>query len=102
MTSVWLVIALLAVGTFLIKATGPATLGEAEMPKPLAGTVALLVPALLTALILEQSLGSPDGVTLDARVVGVVGAVVALALRLPLVWVLVVAAGSTALARLAF
>lgn len=101
MTAVWVVIALLAVGTAVIKATGPVLLGKGEMPAPLAGAISLLLPALLAALILEQTVGAHGRLTLDARVVGVGIAAVALALRLHLVLVVVLAAAGTALVRLA-
>lgn len=101
MTSTWAVIAILAVGTILIKAAGPLMLGRRELPAPVVGVVALLVPALLAALIVEQTAGSHGTLTVDARVAGLVAAVVALALRLSLVWVLLAAAASTALVRFA-
>lgn len=101
-TSTWAVIAVLAVGTVLIKAAGPLMLGRRELPEPVVGVVALLVPALLAALIVGQTVGSHDTVTVDARVVGVGAAAIALALRLSLFWVLLAAAVSTAVVRLAW
>jgi branched-subunit amino acid transport protein len=102
MTSTWTVIAVLAVGTLLIKAAGPLMLGRRELPEPVVGVVALLVPALLAALIVEQTVGSHGTLTVDARAAGIVAAVIALALRMSLAWVLLAAATSTALVRFAF
>ncbi|MGH3367626.1 MAG: AzlD domain-containing protein [Nocardioidaceae bacterium] len=100
MTPSWMVIALLAVGTFVIKAAGPVLLGRRPLPRWLARSIALLLPALLAALILEQTLAHGQALRVDARAVGVVVALGALALRLSIFWVLVLAAGSTALVRL--
>ena len=99
MTAVWVLIGVLAAGTFVIKAAGPWLLGNRELPSRLSGTIVLLVPALLAALILEQTFSDRGDLALDARALGVGVAVVALLLRLPLLWVLVLAAGSTALVR---
>jgi branched-subunit amino acid transport protein len=99
MTAVWALIGVLAAGTFVIKAAGPWMLGSREIPSRLSGTIVLLVPALLAALILEQTFSDRGDLALDARALGVGVAVVALLLRLPLLWVLVLAAGSTALVR---
>lgn len=60
----------------------------------------LLPVAMFAALTLTQSVGGTDGVVLDARLVGVGAAVVALLLRAPFLVVVVSAAASTALVRL--
>jgi hypothetical protein len=46
-----------------------------------------------------QTLGSSDGLSVDARLVGVCAAAVGLALRAPLVVVVVLAAVATAITR---
>ncbi len=69
---------------------------------PRVALVADLLPvALLSALITVQVLGGDRAVTVDARLVGLGAAVVALLLRAPFLVVVVVAAASAALARLA-
>ncbi len=59
----------------------------------------LLPVALLSALVVDQGVGSASGPVLDARVAGLAAAVVALALRAPFLLVLVVAAATTAALR---
>lgn len=68
---------------------------------PRVSLVADLLPiALLSALIAVQVLATDRSVTLDARVVGLGAAVVALVLRAPFLVVVVLAAATTALVRL--
>jgi branched-subunit amino acid transport protein len=103
MNAAWLTIILLALGTFLIKAAGPLILGERELPERLRNLIALLVPALLAALIVTEVFGGDDRkLHLDFRLVGLGVAALALVLRLPMIAVIVLAAGATALARLVF
>ena len=59
----------------------------------------LLAPSLLAALVVTQSVGGKDGIVLDARLVGLGAAAVAIRLRAPLIVVVVVAALATALVR---
>ena len=69
---------------------------------PRVSLVADLLPiALLSALIAVQTLGGERAVEVDARLVGLGAAVLALVLRAPFLVVVVVAAGSAALVRLA-
>jgi len=101
--AVWLTIILLAAGTFLIKAAGPLVLGERELPERLRDLIALLVPALLAALIVTEVFAGDDRqLHLDFRLVGLGVAALALVLRLPMIAVVLLAAGATALARLIF
>ena len=98
----WTVIALLALGTFAIKAAGPATLGKRPLPARLNGVIALLAPALLAGLVIFESFGGakPAQLVIDARAAGLLAAAVALALRVPLPVTLAIAAAAAALTRL--
>jgi branched-subunit amino acid transport protein len=98
----WAVIGALAVGTFAIKAVGPAVLGQRSLPDRLTGVIALLAPALLAGLVIMEAFGStqPHQVVVDARAVGLLAAVAGQRLRLPLPVILVMAAAATTLARL--
>jgi hypothetical protein len=58
-----------------------------------------LPPALLAALIVTQALGD-ERLTLDPRLLGLAAAAVALAVRAPVLLVLLAATATTALARL--
>jgi Branched-chain amino acid transport protein (AzlD) len=95
-TAAWVTIALLTVGTVAIKAVGPITLGGRELPDRLAGVVALLAPSLLAALLIVDTLGANQSFAVDERLAGLAAAGGALAARLPLVVVLLIAAVVTA------
>ena len=98
--NIWLLIAGCVLTTFLIKAAGPVLLGARPLPSRVRAVVALLAPALLAALVATATLGRGQELALDARVVGLGAAVIALALRAPVLLVVVVAAAAAAVARL--
>jgi hypothetical protein len=87
--------------TMTMKALGPVLLGGRELPARIMAAVRLLAPAVLAALVAVQAVGSDRMIVLDERLVGVGAAVVALLFRAPLVAVVIVAATTTALFRLA-
>jgi branched-subunit amino acid transport protein len=96
---VWIAVAVVGAGTIALKGLGPTLLGTRRLPERVADLVGLLAPTLLAALVVTQTLGSSDGLSVDARLVGVGTAMVALALRAPLIAVVVLAAVTTAAAR---
>ena len=101
MTTVWITIALLTVGTVAIKAVGPVALGGQTLPPQLSGVVARLAPSLLAALVVVDLFGGEDRtLAVDESALGALAAVGALALRLPIVAVVGIAAVVTAAARL--
>jgi branched-subunit amino acid transport protein len=95
----WLVVALVGAATVALKSVGPVLMGGRELPSLVAGVVALLAPALLAALVAVQVFAGDDELVLDARVVGLAAAVLALVARAPILAVIVAAAAATALAR---
>ena len=97
--SVWVAVIAVGVGTIALKGVGPVLLGGRPLPARLDALVALLAPTLLAALVVTQTLGGEDGLDADARLAGVGAAMVAIALRAPLVVVVVLAATTTALVR---
>lgn len=99
MSDVWITIAGLAVATALIKAAGPVTLGGRPLPPGAGGVIALLAPALLTALVLTDTFARDGGLTVDARAAGLVCAAVSVWLRAPLLVTVLVAAVGTAAVR---
>jgi uncharacterized membrane protein len=100
MTGVWVTIVVLCIGTATIKAAGPLAVGGREFSPRAAAVIRLLAPALLSALVVYESLNAGgQGLDVDERLVGLVVAAVALALRRPLVVVVIAAAVATALAR---
>ena len=99
MTEVWLTVVAVGVLTIASKALGPVAIGGRTLPPRLLGPVELLAPALLAALVVTQVFASERDLVIDARAVGILAAGAALALRAPVLAVVVVAAVATALAR---
>lgn len=96
----WTAILVAGVGCYLLKLAGlsvPSTVLE----HPLAHRVADLLPvSLLAALVAVQVLADGTALVVDARLAGLVAAVVALLLRAPFIVVVLVAATTAALVRL--
>ncbi len=99
MNDAWITVVAVGIGTIAIKAAGPVMLGGRSLPARLGGVVALLAPALLAALVATAALGSGQRLVLDARVVGLGVAALAIWLRAPILVVVLVAAGAAAVAR---
>ncbi|MFE3098017.1 AzlD domain-containing protein [Streptomyces sp. NPDC059248] len=88
--SVWIAIAVTAVGCYLVKLAGLLVPGDV-LERPLVRRLAALVPvALLAALTAEQTFGAAGSLTVDARAAGLAAAALALVLRAP--FLIVVAA----------
>jgi uncharacterized membrane protein len=96
MSATWITIGLLAVGTAVIKATGPVVLGGRDLPPRLNGVVARLAPALLSALVVVDTFGRDQKLGIDESAAGLLAAALALAARLPIVVAVIVAAVVTA------
>jgi branched chain amino acid efflux pump len=99
-TAVWVTIASLALATAGLKLAGPLALGGRPLPANAMGVVELLASALLAALVVVETFGNGRSLVLDARVLGVAFAAVALRLRAPMIVVVLGAAAVTAVARL--
>lgn len=99
MNRVWAVVLVVGAATVALKATGPVLLGGRRLPEALTGIVVLLAPVLLAALVVTQTVGADGELVLDARLAGVGASVVAIVLRAPLPLVVVLAAVTTAVAR---
>jgi branched-subunit amino acid transport protein len=97
----WVGVLAVGLGTIAIKASGPVLLGGRPLPDRVQGVVALLAPALLAALVATNTFGSGQRLVIDARLIGVAVAAVAIMLRAPILVVVVVAAAAAAVARLA-
>lgn len=100
MSEAWIVVCTVGALTIALKAVGPVLLGGKSLPEHLTGVVVLLAPALLAALVVTQVLGGDEEIVLDARLVGLGAAIVALLLRAPLLAVIGAAAAATAMVRL--
>ena len=101
MSDAWIVVTIVDVATIACKAAGPVLVGRRELPPRLQACVELLAPVMLTALIVTQTFGGDEKIEVDARVVGVGAALIAIALRAPVIVAMAVAALVTALLRLA-
>jgi branched-subunit amino acid transport protein len=99
MTTIWITIAALTVGTVAIKAIGPIALGGRELPPRLSGVVARLAPSLLAALVVVDTFGGDRTLAIDESAVGLLAAAAALVARLPMIAVVVIAAAVTATLR---
>jgi branched-subunit amino acid transport protein len=99
MSGVWVMVAVVGGATIALRALGPAVLGGRRLPPRAMAVIALMAPALLAALIVTQTLDAGGRLELDERALGVLGAGAALALRAPVLVVIVVAAAITAVAR---
>ena len=99
MTGVWLMIVALAVATAVLKLVGPLLLGGRPLPSGAMTVIGLMASALLAALVVVETFGKGQSLTLDARALGVAVAAGALALRAPPIVAVLAAAAVTALAR---
>lgn len=100
MSGVWVAVLVAGAGGYLLKLAG-LSVPARVLERPLVARVADLLPvALLAALVAVQVVGAGDRLVLDARLLGLGVAVVALGLRAPFIVVVVAAAGSAALLRL--
>ena len=100
MTSVWVVIAALALATAALKLAGPLALGGRPLRPRMMSIVELLASALLAALVVVETFGKGRELVLDARVLGAAFAVLAVWRRAPMIVVVLGAAAVTAIARL--
>lgn len=96
----WLLVALLAVMGVVVKAAGPALVGGRALPRRAGAVIALMAPALLTALVVTSVLSEGRRLTLGADTAGVAVAGVLLVLRAPLLLACLVAVAVTAGLRL--
>jgi len=98
-TTVWVVVIVTGIGTLALKAAGPVILGGRPLPERLSGVVTLVGPALLAALVAIGTFAEGQRLVVDARVLGVAAAALAIRLRTPVLLVVIIAAAVTAGAR---
>lgn len=99
--TLWIAVLAACVLSYALKLSGYLVPERALADERVRRITPLLPVALLSALILSQSLlDDAGGLTLDARAAGLAVAAVALLARAPFLLVLVLAAVSTALVRL--
>lgn len=99
MNDATVVLIIMSVGTFAMKSAGPLLLGSRALPGQVQRVVDLLPAALLAALAAVSTVGRGQEIVIDARLVGVIVAGIALWRRAPFVVVVIVASASTAAVR---
>lgn len=99
MTTAWITVALAGVTTMALKAAGPLVLKDRPTPPVLARLIGHTGPALLTALVIAAVFGGDHRLLLDPRAAGLAAAILAVALRAPLLVVVFMAAAVTAMVR---
>ncbi len=101
MSNAVVVIISLAAGTYVLKSFGPLFLAnERALPFWLKRFATLIPTPLLAALVMTSAVTNDDQFVFDARIAGVVAAIIALSKRVPFVFVVIIAAAATALWRL--
>jgi len=98
-TAAWVTVLVVASATIAIKAAGPVILGGRQVPGRVLDVVALLPAALLSALVAVLTFQADGSLVLDARLIGIAVAAVAIWLRTPILLVVLLAAAATAAAR---
>ena len=93
--------AVVGIATIAFKAAGPVVIGRRELPPRVQSIVELLAPVMLIALVVTQTFAGDEEIEVDARIVGVGAAIVAIALRAHIIVAMAIAALVTALVRLA-
>ncbi|MGA9275984.1 AzlD domain-containing protein [Ilumatobacter sp.] len=99
MSDAVVVLIVLATGTYAMKAAGPLVLGDRRLPARISSLVDLLPAALLASLAAVSTMGDGASIVIDARLVGMAVAGLALWKRAPFVVVIVLASMATAIVR---
>jgi hypothetical protein len=95
----WLLIVALAIGTVLMKTIGPVLAGGRQPPAPITRVIALVAPALISALIVTGTFADGQHLIIDARAAGLAVGAIALWFRAPAAVALLLAAIVCALLR---
>ena len=95
----WTLVLVLAAGAYACKVVGLVVVGGRRLPAPLERCLALIPAALISALVVKDTLTRGQDVVLDARALGVGVAVIAAWRRAPLLVVVLLGAAVTAGAR---
>ena len=97
----WWLVAWLSLGAYAFKVLGFVIVGGRRLPEPVTRCLLLIPAALLAALVVKDAATTGQQLVLDERMVGLGVAAVAAWRRLPLIAVVVLAAGATAALRAA-
>ena len=98
-TMTWTLVLVLSAIAYACKVTGLVIIGGRELPEVADRCLSLIPAALVSALIVNSTIGGDDGIVVDARAVGVVAAILVATKRAPLVVVIATGAAVTAVVR---
>lgn len=97
---VWLGVIVACLGCYALKYAGM-SVPQRVLDSPVVRQLSLLLPVgLLAALAATQTLADGERLMLDARIVGVLVAIIAIRLKCPFIMVVTLAAAAAAVARL--
>lgn len=97
--TVWQIIIVASIAVLAIKLVGYLVPERVLQTPTAARTANLMTVALLSALIVVQTIGAGQGILIDARLPAIVAAAGLFALRVPFILVIVAAAGVAAVLR---
>ena len=95
----WSLVLLLAAGAYACKVVGLVVVGDRTLPAAAQRCLALIPAALITALIVKETVSTGQDLVVDARLAGVAVAALASWRRAPLVVVIVLGVVATAVVR---
>jgi branched-subunit amino acid transport protein len=95
----WVTVVAVGIGTVLLKAVGPVGVAGRRLPGALDTLLGSIAPAILAALVVTETFASGRHVVVDARLAGAGAGLVLVLLRAPLWLVVVAGALATAAVR---
>ena len=95
----WMLVLALAAAAYSFKVIGLIVIGKRPLPGALERCLALIPAALIAALVVNDTFADGKDLVIDARAAGVLTAAVAAWRRAPLIVVIVIGAGVTAMVR---
>lgn len=95
----WVFVLSLGATAYLFKVLGLVVVGDRRLPDVVTRCLALIPAALVAAIIVQNTVADGKDLVLDERALGVGAAALAAWRKLPLIVVVVIGAGVTALVR---
>lgn len=92
----WSFVALLVVGTYILRAVGLVVLGGIQLPRLVKDVLSWCPAAIIAGLMILGTFGDDGSIVIDARLAGMTAAVLAALLRAPFVVIFGTAIGVTA------
>lgn len=98
-TELWILISVLSVVAYALKAVGFVVVGGRTMPQVIDRCLSLIPASLLAALVVKDTFTVANDLVVDARSAGLVVAALAVWRRAPFIVVVVAAMAATAVVR---